>query len=101
MTDQTPGAGGTRCHANRTRPWAGAGSESPELRPGDLVGKVILATPFPQHIPGGTVQPTAKGIGIAELQGQNLKTQAVQLLELVYFSCFRNNGLVIEDQHVH
>lgn len=46
-----------------------AGSDLPDLRPCHLIGKVILTGTFSKHIPGCTVQPATKRIGVAEGQG--------------------------------
>ena len=60
-----------------------------------LIREVVDATTFPVNIGGRTVDPTTKGIGIPEIDGNNVHAQFFHLFDLVIFTGFDNDGLMV------
>ena len=78
-----------------------AGSDLPDLRPCHLIGKVILTGTFSKHIPGCTVQPATKRIGVTERNRDDFHAKLVHLFHLVNFTGFHTNGFRIYHKTVH
>ena len=73
----------------------------PNPRAGNLFRKVVVATPVPQHVPGGTMESAAKGVGIAKGCRDDVHAELVDLLHLTMLARFHADRLVIQYQAIH